>query len=135
MTLKNIPLCAERSREGKYDLAYMNPYHHVVYHQEPNSKATTTEKDKLLQDIVVHEDSVINSLAKLQKADMAFAAPVSSAATIIIRENLAKMHIAITATLMELLRVLNFNPFVRPEGVEWNSNKDLEISSHLELPM
>lgn len=29
-----------------------------------------------------------------------------------------EMDIAITATLMELLRVLNFSPFVRPEGVE-----------------
>jgi hypothetical protein len=59
----------------------------------------------------------------------------SFATTIIPRVNLAKMDVAITATFMELFRLQNFSPFVRPEGVEWDGIKDLEISGHLALRM
>jgi antibiotic biosynthesis monooxygenase (ABM) superfamily enzyme len=64
-----------------------------------------------------------------------FPTATSFATTIIPRINLAKMDIAITPTVVELLTVLNFSPFVRPEGVEWASIKDVEILGHLELLM
>jgi len=101
ITAKNIPTFEQRLLGGKYDLAYMNPYHYVVYHQESGYRAMAKEKDKLLQGIiVVHKDSDINDLEDLQNVDMAFPAPASFAATIIPLAHLAKRHIRITTTFV-----------------------------------
>jgi phosphonate transport system substrate-binding protein len=101
ITAKNIPTFEERLLEGKYDLAYMNPYHYVVYHQEAGYLAMAKEQNKLLQGIIVaNKDSDIYELADLQKVDMAFPAPASFAATIIPLANLAKMNISTNATFV-----------------------------------
>ncbi|MFT4732530.1 MAG: phosphonate transport system substrate-binding protein [Gammaproteobacteria bacterium] len=101
VTAKNIPTFEERLLQGKYDIAYMNPYHYVLYHQAAGYLAMAREQDRLLQGIiVVHKDSHIYDLEDLQKVDMAFPAPASFAATIIPLANLAKMNISTKATFV-----------------------------------
>ena len=34
-TAKDIPTFEQRCANGEYDLAYMNPYHYVVFHESP----------------------------------------------------------------------------------------------------
>jgi phosphonate transport system substrate-binding protein len=101
ITAKNIPTFEERLLQGKYDIAYMNPYHYVLYHQASGYLAMAKEKDKLLQGIiVVSKNSDIYDLEDLQKVEMAFPAPASFAATIIPLAHLAKMNIRTKETFV-----------------------------------
>ncbi len=60
MTATNMLLCAARSLEGKYDLAYMNPLHYVFYYRESGHEATAKKEGKLLQCSGAHKDSIVS---------------------------------------------------------------------------
>ena len=52
-TAPDIPEFERRLLAGRYDLAYMNPYHYTVFSLKPGYIVVAKEKDKLIQGIVV----------------------------------------------------------------------------------
>ncbi|MDW6003217.1 phosphate/phosphite/phosphonate ABC transporter substrate-binding protein [Vibrio mangrovi] len=96
-TAKDIPEFERRLRDGEYDIAYMNPYHYVVFHQKPGYQAIAKQKDKQIQGIiVVRKDSPIHSLEDLQDHQLAFPSPAAFAASILPRANLERKGINFT---------------------------------------
>jgi len=64
----------------------MNPYHYVVFSEEPGYIAMAKQKDKRIQGIVVvHKDSPIQNLEELRGERLAFPAPPAFAASILPR--------------------------------------------------
>lgn len=72
-TARNIPTFEKRLLAGKYDFAYMNPYHYVQYQRQAGYNAFAKAKKKRLKGIlVVKKDSPYNSIEDLNNAEMAF---------------------------------------------------------------
>ena len=72
-TARNIPTYEKRLLAGKYDFAYMSPYHYVQFQKLAGYDAFAKAKGKRLKGIlVVHKDSPINTLADLNDAELAF---------------------------------------------------------------
>ncbi|STO98513.1 Phosphate-import protein phnD precursor [Grimontia hollisae] len=83
-TAPNIPEFEKRLSEGKYDIAYMNPYHFTVFNQTPGYKAVAHAKDKRIKGIlVVRKGSPVKTLEDLAGKDLAFPAPAAFAATLL----------------------------------------------------
>ena len=98
-TDSSIPKFEEKLAKGEYDLAYMNPYHYVVFHEQSQYEAIAKAKDKLIKGIiVVPRNSPIVKLDDLHGKTMAFPAPAAFAASILPRAYLKSKHIDITAT-------------------------------------
>lgn len=96
-TAKDIPTFESRLRQGEYDLAYMNPYHFVVFHQTPGYQALVRQRDKrIVGIIVVPVTSQLDSLAALQDAQVAFPAPAAFAASILPRAELQRAEVEVT---------------------------------------
>ena len=90
-TAPDIPSFEERLARGVYDIAYMNPYHFTLFHEEPGYEALAHARDHLIQGIlVIRRDSAITSLAELANQTVAFPAPRAFAATLINRSHLHK---------------------------------------------
>lgn len=72
-TARNINTFEKRLRSGKYDFAYMNPYHYVQFHDAQGYKAfAKAEKKRLKGIIVVKKDSPYRTLNDLDNSEMAF---------------------------------------------------------------
>lgn len=83
-TAKDIPTFESDLAQGKYDLAYINPYHFVVFNESPGYRSLVHQKDKKIRGlIVVRKDSPIKKIDDLAGAEIAFPAPAAFAATII----------------------------------------------------
>lgn len=83
-TAKDIPTFESRLADGAYDIAYMNPFHFVVFNEKGSYRALAREKDKQLEGIIaVSAASGITSVEQLQGMEIAFPAPAAFAATII----------------------------------------------------
>lgn len=83
-TAPNIPEFESRVAAGDYDIAYMNPYHYIVYSHMVGMKAISRQKDKLIRGIiVVRKDSAITNLEMLSNATLAFPSPAAFSATIL----------------------------------------------------
>lgn len=96
-TDSSIPAFEEKLAKGEYDLAYMNPFHYVVYHKQSQYEAIAKAKDKLIKGIiVVPKNSTIEKLDDLHGKTMAFPAPAAFAASILPRAFLQGKHIDIT---------------------------------------
>lgn len=94
-TAKDIPTFENNLAEGKYDIAYMNPYHFVVFSDAVGYKALVRQKNKVIKGIIVtRKDSDITSLEDLNDTEMAFPAPAAFAATIITQAELRKRNIS-----------------------------------------
>ena len=97
-TTKNIPTFEARLAKGEYDMAYMNPYHFILYHQESGYQALAKQKDKKVRGIlVVHKNSEITSIRDLNGLELAFPSPAAFAASIIPRVTLHNSGINIGA--------------------------------------
>jgi len=95
-TAKNIPTFEQRLSQGKYDLAYMNPYHYTVYHENPGYLAVAKAKDKRIKGIIVmHKDSAYTSLDSLGDKKLAFPSPAAFAASILPRSEFRKRGLVI----------------------------------------
>jgi len=91
-TAKDIPTFEQHLSEGKYDFAYMNPYHFTVFNQNPGYQAVAKARDKKIKGIlVVRKDSPIQSIQELNNMTLAFPAPAAFAATILPRSELSGM--------------------------------------------
>ena len=94
-TAKDIPTFEADLSAGLYDIAYMNPYHFVVFNDSAGYRSLAHQRDKKIRGlIVVHKDSPVQSLADLNGAEIAFPAPAAFAATIITSAHLRKKGIA-----------------------------------------
>lgn len=90
---KNIPEFEQKFKAGKFDLAYMNPYHSVMAFDAQGYVPITRSGDKKLQGILtVRTDSPIQSVADLEGATIAFPSPNALGASLLMRAELATKH-------------------------------------------
>lgn len=96
-TAPNIPIFEKRLAKGQYDLAYMNPYHYVVFSKTPGYIALSKARDKFIKGIfVVRKDSGIFELKDLNQSTLAFPAPAAFAASILTRSALIQNGVTFT---------------------------------------
>ena len=96
-TAPNIPEFEKRVQQGAYDLAYMNPYHYVVYSEKSGYRAIVKAKDKKIKGIIVtKKGSPYKTLADLNNQTLAFPSPAAFAASILTRGAFAEKNIPIT---------------------------------------
>ncbi len=85
-TAKNIPTFEQRLSEGQYDIAYINPYQYIRFHDTIGYQALVKAKNKLIKGIVVvQKDSPLKSLKELEGSEVAFPSPNAFAASILTR--------------------------------------------------
>ncbi len=95
-TAPSIPVFEERLAKGDYDLAYMNPYHYVVFHKAKGYRAFAKEQDRRLKGIlVVRKDSAVRKLADLAGKTVVFPAPAAFAASILPQAEFGRLKIPI----------------------------------------
>lgn len=88
-TAPDIPTFEERLEQGVYDIAYMNPYHFILFNDSPGYQALARARDHEVKGIVVvRRDTPITSLSHLAGQSLAFPAPRAFAATLITRSHL-----------------------------------------------
>ncbi len=93
-TAKDIPTFEDRVFAQEYDLAYMNPYHYVVFSEKPGYRAFAKERNKSITGlIVVRKDSEVQDLSALNGTTLAFPSPGAFAASVLPRANLTQMGI------------------------------------------
>ena len=93
-TAKNIPTFERRLAEGRYDFAYMNPYHFTVFNRTPGYQAFARQKNKKIKGIVVvHKDSSLSDLTELDGENLAFPSPAAFAASVLPRARLKRDNI------------------------------------------
>ncbi len=96
-TAPSIPVFEERLAAGRYDFAYMNPYHYVVFHDKGEYQALAREKGVRIRGIlVVPRESTIQDVAELKGKRVAFPAPAAFAATILPLATLKSLGIEVT---------------------------------------
>jgi phosphonate transport system substrate-binding protein len=97
-TAPNIPGFEERLGKGDYDLAYMNPYHYVVFHTASGYRAFAREQDRKIKGIlVVKKDSSYRKPADLAGKTVVFPAPAAFAASILPQAEFGRLKIHIEA--------------------------------------
>lgn len=83
-TTPNIPDFEHKLGQGEYDLAYMNPYHYVVFKAGSGYRAFAKEADRKIKGIVVvRKESSYRSIKDLAGKSVAFPAPAAFAASIL----------------------------------------------------
>ncbi len=95
-TAPDIPTFERRCAEGAYDLAYMNPYHYTVFHEDGYQAIAKRANSKIKGIIVKRKDSPARQLTDLDGAQLAFPAPRAFAATLLTRAGLKKAGVAYT---------------------------------------
>ena len=97
-TAPSIPVFEERLGLGEYDLAYMNPYHYVVFHAAAGYNAFAKEQDRKIKGIlVVKKDSAYRKTADLAGKTVVFPAPAAFAASILPQAEFGRLNIPIKA--------------------------------------
>lgn len=96
-TAPSIPIFEERLAEGRYDIAYMNPYHYTEFSKSPGYRAFAKAKNKSIRGIiVVRKDSDIDQLSDFDHQTIAFPAPAAFAASMLPRAEFALKDIEVT---------------------------------------
>ena len=96
-TAPDIPEFERRLLDGRYDIAYMNPYHYTVFSIKPGYIAVAREKDKRIQGIVVvRKDAPYKDLTDLANMAVAFPSPAAFAASILPRAHCNNIGLPIT---------------------------------------
>lgn len=96
-TAKDIPTFEQRLAKGEYDIAYMNPYHYVVFNESVGYIAIAKQQGKTIRGVIVAKaGGDIKSIDDLQGARLAFPAPAAFAASILPRAELKKNGISFT---------------------------------------
>ena len=95
-TASSIPEFEQRVKDGRYDIAYMNPYHYVLFSQDPGYTAFAKQKDKAIKGIlVVRKDSPYTELSDFQGQEASFPSPLAFAASLLTRAEFKKRQIDI----------------------------------------
>jgi phosphonate transport system substrate-binding protein len=85
-----IPEFEKEFISGKFDFAYMNPYHFIVAQNKQGYIPLVRDIGrKLFGVLVVNKDSPINSVAKLEGETIAFPAPNALGASLMMRAELS----------------------------------------------
>ncbi|MEM9492231.1 MAG: phosphate/phosphite/phosphonate ABC transporter substrate-binding protein, partial [Myxococcota bacterium] len=93
-TAPTISMYEHRCAKGVYDIAYINPYDYVRFHEDPGYVAFARQSDKKIRGILVtRSDSPVRSLSDLSRATMAFPDPRAFASSILIRAELQRQQI------------------------------------------
>ncbi|MGB3726501.1 MAG: phosphate/phosphite/phosphonate ABC transporter substrate-binding protein [Glaciecola sp.] len=93
-TAPDIPTFEKRLANHEYDIAYMNPYHYVVYSQTSGYSVIAKQTDKFIRGIVVvPKNSPIQTLQDLSGETIAYPAPLAFAATLIPTATLVSQNI------------------------------------------
>ena len=83
-TASDIPTFEKRCAAGDYDIAYMNPYHYTVYHDQPGYEAIAKRSGSKIKGIIVKKrGSDLQTLMDLDGKKLAFPAPRAFAATLL----------------------------------------------------
>lgn len=97
-TAPDIPTFEKRLAAGEYDIAYMNPYHYIVFNQSNGYQAIAKARDKKIKGIiVVPKDSQVKQFSDLNNETLAFPAPAAFAATILTQADLHNAQVSFTA--------------------------------------
>lgn len=95
-TARNIPTFEKRLHSGKYDFAYMNPFHYVESHATAGYQAFAKARSKRLKGIIVVKKATpFKTLDDLDDADMAFPSNAFAANLVpraILREDGIRVH-------------------------------------------
>ncbi len=96
-TTKDIPTYQREMREGKFDIAYINPYHYTLFRRAAGYDAFAQEKDANLTGVVVvGKNSDIKDMSALNGKELAFPAPGALTATILPMMYFKEHGIAVT---------------------------------------
>ena len=97
-TAKDIPTFQLQMGEGAFDIAYINPYHYIIYDKSSHSyTAFAQEKDgKLVGVLVVKKDGPVNNVSQLNEKTLAFPAPNALASTWLPMHMLREKNITVT---------------------------------------
>jgi len=96
-TAKDIPTFQGQMKEGRFDLAYLNPYFYTVFHDRAGYEAFADERDANTTGlIVVRKDSPMQSVAELNNQTLAFPAPSALAATMLPLAYLGEQKVHVT---------------------------------------
>ncbi len=101
-TAPDIPTFEKRCLKGQYDIAYMNPYHYVIFHQSPGYIAFAKQKDKKIKGILVAaKSSPYKTPVDLDGKKLAFPSPAAFAASILTRAYLTNNGINFTPSYVK----------------------------------
>jgi len=93
-TAKDIPTFEQGLAAGRYDFAYMNPFHFVVFNVAPGYRALARDRDQRLKGImVVAKQAPYTALEDLANQELVFPAPGAFAASILTRAELERRGI------------------------------------------
>lgn len=97
-TAKDIPTFQQQMGEGVFDIAYVNPYHYLIYRKGSHAyNAFAHEKDgKLVGVLVVKKGGPISNVSQLKDMTLAFPAANALAATWLPMHMLNEKGIAVT---------------------------------------
>ena len=136
----NIPEFEKRLRKGKYDLAYMNPYHLIMSNKSQGYEPILRDHDRTLAGIlVVKKSSPITDVKQLNGQIVAFPAPNALGASLLVRSELSRLmdvHIVpkYVKTHDGVYRNVSFNGTVAGGGVlrtfkaqSWEIKNDLRV--------
>jgi len=88
-----IPVFESKFMAGKYDFAYMNPYHVLKANSTQKYVPLVRDGGRVLQGVlVVRKDSGIESVDELQGKEVAFPSPNALGASLLMRADLLKLH-------------------------------------------
>lgn len=89
-TESSITLFEKALYSGKYDIAYMNPYHYVVAHKKNNYKALVRAKKNIQGIVVSTKEKSFEDISNKKKERFLFPAPNAFAATLLIKYEFKK---------------------------------------------
>ncbi|WP_200892699.1 phosphate/phosphite/phosphonate ABC transporter substrate-binding protein [Thalassospira sp. HJ] len=96
-TAKDIPTFEACLAQGAYDVAYMNPYHYVVFSDVSGYRAIGRQQNHRLRGLLVtRKDSAIETLDDLDGQEVAFPSPAAFGASVIPRAEIAARGISIS---------------------------------------
>ncbi|MCY0967435.1 phosphate/phosphite/phosphonate ABC transporter substrate-binding protein [Parathalassolituus penaei] len=89
---ENIPDFEAKFMAGRFDIAYMNPYHAVMAHAAQGYEPFLRSKSNLQGVLVVKDDSPIKDVSELQGQPVAFPSPNALGASLLMRAELKNLH-------------------------------------------
>ncbi len=97
VTAPTISEFETRCAQGKYDIAYMNPFHYVRFAKKPGYRVIANQSNKKLKGIfVVKSDTKIKSLADVDGKTIYFPSPNAFAASLLTQSLLRQRGIKYT---------------------------------------
>ncbi len=102
MTTTNIPTFEACLRDNAFDIAYMNPYHYVVFSEHPGYRALAHQADKKLRGVVVvRKDSAATTINDLTNTAIAFPSPGAFGASVVPRAEMRAKGITFTPSYVK----------------------------------